>query len=660
MIGWNFPSNNYGQITGLNDAGIETFKGNPWDSLAREINQNSCDARVSGSLEPVRVEFQVLEIPASDFPARDAYIKMLKDSLKYWSDNAKTVAFFENALNVMGADTIKFLKISDYNTTGLTGSKLGRQGGWHNLIKSVGSSNKDSKSGGSFGIGKHAPFACSDLRTVFYSTMDIDGVEAFQGVAKLVTHMNDNNEPTQGTGYYGEAIRNEPINERMKISEMFLRDEVGTDVFVAGFHAESDWESKVIRSVLESFIIAILDQKLIVTVGDTEINAETLPLILEKYTKNEADCLSYSYYEAYTLSNANKFVEENFEGLGEIRMYVLPGKEAPKRVAMVRSTGMKIYDKGNFRTPFKFAGVLIADGDEINKFLRQIEPPTHTAWEAERHDDPKYAKNIIKKLYAWMNEHIRSISLGEAVEELDVEGLSDYLPDQMDDQHLNTPLAELEGEKSAPKEIQMQMNDRQNRPNTHHITNEGDFPSYEQDSIEEEEEYTSPGIEVDQREVNRPSNPESNSDSDKAEESETGDNGSNDDDQNSEEHGLEEKGNKEGSLRPEADKQLEPKANKNLRITQSRIFCIDPVEGKYRVTMKSNEDGYGYVGVNILGEVGGEKAKIRAAEQLGEHIHIENEIKLGPILFDKKERAVLTITLKEPLRCALEVAVYAN
>lgn len=659
MIGWNFPSNNFGQITGLNDAGIETFKGNPWNSLAREINQNSCDARIEGNIEPVRVEFQLFDIPTSDFPSCDAYTKMLEESLNYWSDNAKTVSFFENALNIMKKDRIKFLKISDYNTTGLTGSRKARQGNWHNLIKSVGSSNKDSKSGGSFGIGKHAPFACSDLRTVFYSTMDIEGVEAFQGVAKLVTHLNDNAEPTQGTGYYGKVIRNEPINNRMEINEIFRRDQTGTDVFIAGFHAENDWETKVIRSVLESFFLAILDQKLIVTVGDTEINAETIPLILEQYTKNEIDCLSYSYYEAYTLSNANKFVENNFEGLGEIRMYVLPGKEAPKRVAMVRSTGMKIYDKGNFRTPFKFAGVLIAEGDEINKFLRQIEPPTHTAWEPERYDDPKYAKNIIKKLYAWMNEHIRSISLGEAIEELDVEGLSDYLPDQMDEQrsHTNTPLAELEGEKAAPKEIQMQLNDRQTRPNTQHIINEGDFPSYKKESIDEQEDYTSPGIEVDQKKYDESSSDqESNSaESYDKEEKDADNNEPNNNPQNS---NLEE--DKEGSLRPEIDKKLEPKANKNLRITQARIFCIDPSEGKYRVTMQSNEDGYGYVTINILGEVGGEKARIRFAEQLGENVHVEDEIKLGPILFDKKDRTILTIILKEPLRCALEVAVYAN
>jgi len=36
---WNFPSNNYGQIFGIADSGVETFKGTPIKSLAREICQ---------------------------------------------------------------------------------------------------------------------------------------------------------------------------------------------------------------------------------------------------------------------------------------------------------------------------------------------------------------------------------------------------------------------------------------------------------------------------------------------------------------------------------------------------------------------------------------------------------------------------------------------
>lgn len=656
MINWNFPSNNYGQVTGLNDAGIETFKGDPWNSLAREINQNSCDAREKDSNEPVRVEFEVKELPVSQFPGKDTFIHILKQSLDYWKDNVKTVRFFEQALSVMQGETIKFLKISDYNTTGLKGANQGHQGGWNNLIKSVGSSNKDSNSGGSFGIGKHAPFACSDLRTVFYNTKDIDGLKSFQGVSKLVTHLNELKEPTQGTGYYGQVEKNDPVLQEEHISEFFRRDEVGTDIFIAGFNAEVDWEKKVIRSVVENFFIAILDQKLIVKVEGIEINAETLPAIMEQYTKGETDCLSYQYYEAYTLSNTFKFTKADFEGLGEIRMYVLPNKDAFKRVAMVRSSGMKIYDKGNFRTPFKFSGVLIAEGDKINEFLRMIEPPTHTAWEAERHEDPNYAKGVIKKIYSWMNDQIKSITIGDALEELDVEGLSEYLPDKGDDS-AGPEFTKVEGEKSEPKEIEILMNYRQNKPNTYTIISEGDLDSFNHQS-DTNDNYSQSDFEENFNVDNSEHSDIYNGKRDNYEKQKN--NAENQAPNDVTENNEIDEEEKNIALQPEEQKNMYQKPNKNLRITQSRIFCTDAIKGTYKVTLMSNEQGYGYLGINIVGEVGGEKAKVRSAELHGRSLSIESDVKIGPVFFEKNERMILMITLDEPLRCALEVSIYAN
>lgn len=51
---WNFPSNNHSQTIGIADSGVETFKGTPIKSLAREICQNSLDARLDNS-QPARI-----------------------------------------------------------------------------------------------------------------------------------------------------------------------------------------------------------------------------------------------------------------------------------------------------------------------------------------------------------------------------------------------------------------------------------------------------------------------------------------------------------------------------------------------------------------------------------------------------------------------------
>lgn len=64
---WNFPSNNYGQIFGIADSGVETFNGTPIKSLAREICQNSIDANLENG-EPTHITFQTFEIAPSDIP----------------------------------------------------------------------------------------------------------------------------------------------------------------------------------------------------------------------------------------------------------------------------------------------------------------------------------------------------------------------------------------------------------------------------------------------------------------------------------------------------------------------------------------------------------------------------------------------------------------
>ena len=53
---WRFVGNNYATETGLDTADMETFKKDPISSLAREICQNSLDARLDTS-KPVTVEF---------------------------------------------------------------------------------------------------------------------------------------------------------------------------------------------------------------------------------------------------------------------------------------------------------------------------------------------------------------------------------------------------------------------------------------------------------------------------------------------------------------------------------------------------------------------------------------------------------------------------
>ena len=58
QIKWRFPAGNYSKKRGISSSEFETFKKDPFKSLAREILQNSIDA-IDSDEEPVRVEFIV-------------------------------------------------------------------------------------------------------------------------------------------------------------------------------------------------------------------------------------------------------------------------------------------------------------------------------------------------------------------------------------------------------------------------------------------------------------------------------------------------------------------------------------------------------------------------------------------------------------------------
>jgi hypothetical protein len=177
-------------------------------------------------------------ISPGDIKQFDSLRDAFKSCRSFWKEqgNKKTVDFFTRALKRSESDRIPMLRISDFNTTGLTGSDKEYNSPWQNLVKASGVSSKGGSSGGSFGIGKSAPFACSDFRTVFYSTLDSKGLKAFQGVARLVSFRQknflglDSDSMTAGMGFYGETRKNAAIPECISLDRKFRRRTSGTDV----------------------------------------------------------------------------------------------------------------------------------------------------------------------------------------------------------------------------------------------------------------------------------------------------------------------------------------------------------------------------------------------------------------------------------------------
>src|SRR6266404_2473947 len=158
-----FPPLSGGTVSGLNDAGIETFEGDFARNVVRECAQNSLDA-VASSEQPVIVTIARVSLLRSDLEFMPALEETLRACRDYWHEHPKAKKFFTTALAGAGRKEIDAVQISDFNTTGVDGSDEDNTGRWFGLVKSRGVSNqKGDESAGAFGIGKDAPLAGSQF-----------------------------------------------------------------------------------------------------------------------------------------------------------------------------------------------------------------------------------------------------------------------------------------------------------------------------------------------------------------------------------------------------------------------------------------------------------------------------------------------------------------
>ena len=426
-ICWNFPNNNDGKISGISEAGIETFRGDLLKSLAKEICQNSLDA-IAESKDKVLVEFELYELPFKNdgrIIGLKGYFKLAKE---YWKENEKTIRILEKAEKNFERDKIRILRISDYNTTGLIGSDKKKNSAWNNLVKSSGVSDKTGSSGGSYGIGKSAPFACSDLRTVFYNTLDINGLEAFQGVANLVSFEKEKDKTTQGTGYYGNSEDNTAIRN-MEYFGPYVRKECGTDIYVVAFLDDEEWEKKIIEAILENFLIAILKNNIEIKVGKTLINKENLNSLMEEHKDNIL--LTYNYYQVL-MENDSEAMEFSLRDLGIFKLYLSIKKDFKRSILISRSNGMKIFDKKGISSSIEFSGVCILEDEKINAYFREMETPQHDNWQTDRHRNPKEAEKVKKEFFKLLKEKVLEKGKETITDEMDAVGMGEYLPDIQD------------------------------------------------------------------------------------------------------------------------------------------------------------------------------------------------------------------------------------
>lgn len=440
---WDFPKLGGGQKQGYTNSGIETFKGTELlDNLAREICQNSLDAKDPDSCDPVTVEFKLTTIQKEDHPFLREYSEYLKGGKRFWQDknDKRVMQFLDRAEKVIAENQIKVLSASDYNTTGLIGSDCGMMESsiWSALVNSDGISDKSEDAGGSYGIGKNAPFACSDLSLVFYNTYAKDNKKAMEGVARAATLMDDNNELTQAIGHYRSDVGYKPITEDIACTmrDKFARNRYGTDIIIVGCNSfiekNRDWQDKLVQAVLHHFLLAIKEKKLIVKVETDVINNETLPVLIEKYKNaNTNSFLTSNFYETL-LSPEGGIIYKSIIDENDLEIYLKSKPEYKRRTAKFRSSGMLVWEHRK-HTYQNFTAVIVVRGRNLNEILRKTEPPKHNIWDAKRIEDKeesklaeKYIKQIDKEILSSI-ENIYSENISDSVDS----GVGEFLPDDL-------------------------------------------------------------------------------------------------------------------------------------------------------------------------------------------------------------------------------------
>ena len=437
---WRFPILDGGKKQGINDSGIATFAGSElYNNLAREICQNSLDAKDVDSKEPVIVSFNLKSIYKPIFNPIVGLQEALLSCKEYWKefDDHKLNSFLNEAFLTLESETIDILVVSDFNTNGLHGSKT-KSGTWDALTGSNGVSYKMDGSQGSFGIGKNAPFACSSLRTVFYNTFSKkDKGKAFEGVTSLVTHLNNNGEETQGYGFYYNVDDRSPIFDVENTDDLniFARNEYGTDIIILGFKKNINWKNDIRRAIIKNFFISILNNKLIVKIDQEEINKETVLPILnnEIITSNDEDLKRIKKY-CDTYLNPTKVFHESIFSANDIKLFVKVADDYDRSISHFRSSGMLIFEK-KIKKMRPYEAVLIVNDGEFNDLLKLIEPPKHDKWDYKLLDEIEKDKGrkAIQKLNKFIVDSIEVLCKPEDSDEIDPDGLSDFLPDDVGD-----------------------------------------------------------------------------------------------------------------------------------------------------------------------------------------------------------------------------------
>lgn len=436
-----FPDSRGGSDYGPNDPGVHHFTGKVISHLARECAQNAIDARPRVENAPAAIlSFDLHSIIADDIPEFKGALKSSWHSArKRWSPVPNEYSkLFDDAEVHLGMNRVPVLLVSDRNTRGLEGANDESDvssSSWTRLVRSTGVANSELGAGGSFGIGKMAPFACSTLKTVFYQSFSKDGW-AFQGVCRLMTHKGVDDEKRQHIGFIGQSVPlqgkgysvSRPVLNHSQSPAAFRafrdQDELGTDIFIAGFTPAPGWVDELKVELAVNFFPAIADGIVEFLVGGYKIDKENIEKLLNGWRVSPPESADADMKKAitsacwYFRAKKEKPTTRRFSVLGDVSLSIIAGRpediklfgEMPNKCFMCRSNRMLIRARG-ITSPMPIVAYMICDDEEGNELLRQMEPPTHNDWEKDR--DKTQGQRAYKDLvevYAWLRSEVAKLA----------------------------------------------------------------------------------------------------------------------------------------------------------------------------------------------------------------------------------------------------------
>ena len=280
--------------------------------------------------------------------------------------------------------------------------------------------------GGSHGVGKIASNAASDLYTMFFANCDADGNQHLGGTVQLIEHKYKNNY-YRATGYFTDQKvmangKTDFIPYKNTFGPVFSKKTRGLKIIIPFFREQFNDEKQIIQCICDNFFIAILQNKLQVSINGNMLTKETIanyildPDYYEQETALMKDKFTPLYYLSYTQYEPILLKVKDRRSVHEFQLYYNYDQNITKgRVAIVRTIGMKIEDykvKGNATKPFN--AVLIPTTTDEDMFLKSLENESHTELSWEHFKDleaqgnaKRFLNNLSKEIAAIIDESIR-------------------------------------------------------------------------------------------------------------------------------------------------------------------------------------------------------------------------------------------------------------